>query len=322
MQRSESIKNVMTALGAFQGEALKITKDATNPHFKSKYASLAAILDVIQPILTKCNLVFTQVPEESTHLITMLFHTVSGEYIESRYELKAANATPQGIGSAITYARRYSLTSLLGLNIDDDDDGNAGSEQNKSNGQQQPQAPQTPQPKIDIQPAQPATPFNKKYTEIGPVIAAISTAKEIIELNTIYAYNKILIDANRAALDQLKKQKLFIENGGKIIITDKQLGQVIDRIRIGEEKVYDLAMNTYILNQQQTDQMQKAVHEYQQLNEALKIKYNNPEEILEMMKRCPTTGHITRLHQNNAMIIDRDPELTTRINARIKELKG
>lgn len=126
MEKSESIKNLALALCAFQGTVEKIVKSATNPFFKSKYANLADILDVIREPLQTNDLSFVQFPEGENALTTMLMHS-SGEWIQATYIMKPTKNDPQGQGSAITYQRRYALGAILGLNIDDDDDGNQAS---------------------------------------------------------------------------------------------------------------------------------------------------------------------------------------------------
>lgn len=127
MNKSESIKELATALCKFQGSVEKIKKTATNPFFKSKYANLADILDVIREPLSESGLSFVQFPKGEHELDTMLMH-VSGEWISETYKMAPTKNDPQGLGSAITYQRRYALGSILGLNIDDDDDGNKASE--------------------------------------------------------------------------------------------------------------------------------------------------------------------------------------------------
>jgi hypothetical protein len=123
MKKSESIKNLGLALCNFQASMGKVSKESSNPFFKSKYASLANILDTIQKPLSEANLAFSQMPDENA-LTTILIHSDSGEWIESSYVMPVAKQNdPQAMGSAITYARRYALGAILGLNIDDDDDG-------------------------------------------------------------------------------------------------------------------------------------------------------------------------------------------------------
>jgi hypothetical protein len=122
MNKSESIANLAAALCKFQANIGKVKKEATNPFFKSKYASLANILDVIQKPLADAGLSFCQLPDADC-LTTILMHD-SGEWIEATYCMPVVKTNdPQAMGSAITYARRYALGAALGLNIDEDDDG-------------------------------------------------------------------------------------------------------------------------------------------------------------------------------------------------------
>jgi hypothetical protein len=123
MNKSESIKNIAGALVDFQSSVSKVAKEANNPFFKSKYASLANILDTIQKPLSECGLAISQFPDGNA-LTTILLHADSGEWMESSYVMPVAKQNdPQAMGSAMTYARRYALGSILNLNIDDDDDG-------------------------------------------------------------------------------------------------------------------------------------------------------------------------------------------------------
>jgi hypothetical protein len=123
MNKSESIKNIAGALVKFQSSVSKVAKEANNPFFKSKYASLANILDTIQKPLSECGLAISQFPDANA-LTTIILHAESGEWMESSYVMPVAKQNdPQAMGSAITYARRQSIGSILNLNIDDDDDG-------------------------------------------------------------------------------------------------------------------------------------------------------------------------------------------------------
>lgn len=125
MERSESIKNIAESLVTFSHHVGAITKDATNPFFKSKYATLGNILESIKEPLLQAGLIFTQHPDGEDSLTTILIDVDSGEFLQSTYNIKPAKNDPQALGSAITYARRYALSAILGLNCDADDDGNS-----------------------------------------------------------------------------------------------------------------------------------------------------------------------------------------------------
>lgn len=146
------MKNLAGALLIFHQEIGKITKDETNPFFKSKYASLSNILEAIKDPLEKSKLVFMQIPTGENELRTVLVHTESGESVEGTAKMLLSKQDPQGQGSAITYMRRYALSAILGLNIEDDDGNYASGNvkpkqayQQKSAFQPQPQY-QQPQP--------------------------------------------------------------------------------------------------------------------------------------------------------------------------------
>lgn len=127
MNKSESITKLSIALAKFQGEVKNPGNTATNPFFKSKYAPLETVLNTVRPILSKHGLSVIQAPstEESYIVITTILIHESGEFIEPEpLKLKMDKVTAQGAGSSITYARRYALSSILGIASEDDDDGN------------------------------------------------------------------------------------------------------------------------------------------------------------------------------------------------------
>lgn len=142
---SESISKIAAALVAFSGDVKAISHDATNPHFKSDYTSLDHMIEETKPLLHKHGLTVMQFPGgdgEKITVQTMILHT-SGEWIKTEpLTLRPVKNDPQGAGSAITYARRYSYASALSLALGDDDDGNAAS---YAPGQAQ-MAPQAPRP--------------------------------------------------------------------------------------------------------------------------------------------------------------------------------
>lgn len=129
---SHNIGKLSEALSKAQAEMQHAIKDSTNPHFKSSYADLASVLDAIRPALTKHGLCITQTmkTEAGTHfLVTTLMHT-SGEFIEGSIPLLIEKNNMQGMGSAITYARRYGLAAMVGIH-QADDDGNEASSGNR-----------------------------------------------------------------------------------------------------------------------------------------------------------------------------------------------
>lgn len=127
MNRSESIIELSKALSKFQGEVKNPKNTATNPFFKSKYAPLEEVLNTTRPILSKHGLSVIQSPSsegEYVSITTILMHE-SGEWMEFQpLKLKTDKNTAQGAGSAITYARRYAISAILGIASEEDDDGN------------------------------------------------------------------------------------------------------------------------------------------------------------------------------------------------------
>lgn len=127
MQQSESIAGLAAALVQFQGQVEGAKKTAVNPHLKNKYADLASIWEAIREPLSAAGLSVVQLPAPSDagtlKLRTRLIHA-SGEWLESEIQMPLAKSDPQGYGSALTYARRYSLAAMLGI-IQEDDDGEA-----------------------------------------------------------------------------------------------------------------------------------------------------------------------------------------------------
>ena len=124
MQKSESIAELAEALAKAQGEMAAAKKDSTNPFYHSKYADLAQIVEAIRKPLSDNGLAISQLVQpdaEAAVIETILMHQ-SGEWLSSIIQLKPVKTDPQGIGSAITYARRYALGAIVGLATEEDDD--------------------------------------------------------------------------------------------------------------------------------------------------------------------------------------------------------
>lgn len=129
MQKSDNIALLATALVQAQPQVKTALMDSVNPFFKSKYADLGAVWDAVQDALKNHDLTVTQFPDaigQEPALTTMLIHA-SGEWLSGTYPLMVTDkeSTPQGYGSALTYARRYGLSAVMGVIADTDDDGNA-----------------------------------------------------------------------------------------------------------------------------------------------------------------------------------------------------
>lgn len=133
MNKSETIGELAKALHAAQGEMSGAKKGANNPFFKSKYADMNAVVDAVRIPFCNHGLSYSQFPVYQDGLagVTTILMHVSGEWIESECLLPVTKKDPQATGSAITYARRYSLQSIAGI-PSEDDDGNAASQPAKS----------------------------------------------------------------------------------------------------------------------------------------------------------------------------------------------
>lgn len=121
---SEQTQELAAALAKAQGQMTAAKFNRTNPHFKNKYADLSAIIEAVRKPLSDNGLSVTQAIEinggGALVLVTTLRHS-SGQWTDSHYPLPM-NAKPQEFGSALTYAKRYSLSSLVCISADEDDD--------------------------------------------------------------------------------------------------------------------------------------------------------------------------------------------------------
>jgi len=129
MNASPTITAIAPALVAAVGELAPVSKDATNPAFRNKYATLDSMMEQVRPVLARHGLAVLQSvthPETDAGRVvgiaveTRVLHT-SGEWIAGLVTLPVEKSTAQGTGSAISYGRRYGLSALLGLTAEDDD---------------------------------------------------------------------------------------------------------------------------------------------------------------------------------------------------------
>jgi hypothetical protein len=155
MNKSESITNLVKALTTFQGKMTAVKKDATNPFYKSKYATLDTIWETIRKPLSENGLSVAQTMnliDGKSVLETTLYHT-SGEWISGTQLVNPVKDDPQSLGSAISYARRYSLSAILGIVADEDDDANIATK---------------PEPKLVVKTEAKAEPRPKPETTAPP----------------------------------------------------------------------------------------------------------------------------------------------------------
>jgi len=134
MDASEQINELAGALSKAQGQIVPAKYDAQNPHLKSRYTTLASVWDAIRKPLSDNGLAVVQIvttEPDGMYLLTRLMHS-SGQFVQATYPIAAGDSrgvsAAQAVGSALTYARRYSLTALVGVVSDDDDDGNSAAD--------------------------------------------------------------------------------------------------------------------------------------------------------------------------------------------------
>jgi hypothetical protein len=204
-EQSESINELATALAKAQGKITGALKDSANPFFKSKYADLAACWDSCRLPLSENGLSVIQVPaadEQGVVLTTILAHA-SGQWIKSMLRMVPKDGSPQSVGSALTYARRYALAAMVGL-AQVDDDGNAAS--GKGN---------DPRGEINAEPAEVKAWVSKiadmKSTdldEFGHAAAAFKIHEELNRDQELYI----------AVADEIAKQGIFSKKNWKDLI--------------------------------------------------------------------------------------------------------
>ena len=122
-----------SAMAAAFAEIEAATKGANNPHFKSKYADLSAVIEAVKPPLIAHGLFFTQLENDAAHQSNLLGHAGGEEKSLGKLFVPANKRDAQGFGSALTYARRYSLMTAFGVPAEDDD-GNAAASSVRQNG--------------------------------------------------------------------------------------------------------------------------------------------------------------------------------------------
>lgn len=133
MQTSENINELATALSKAQGQMGGASKTADNPFFKSKYADLGSVIAAVKEPLAENGLSYVQFPfalEGTVGVTTRLMHS-SGQFMESSFSIPAPKNDPHTYGGLVSYCRRFSLQSILGI-PSEDDDGNAVTQAAKS----------------------------------------------------------------------------------------------------------------------------------------------------------------------------------------------
>ena len=185
MNRSESIASLAQALSKAQAAIQPALKDKVNPAFRSHYATLESIVDACREPLAKNDLAVVQSPVDAdtpdrVALETLIMHK-SGEWISSRVSCRLAKPDAQGVGSALTYLRRYALAGMVGVTATEDDDGNAA-----STGSAPARAVVTKAQTADKPAAKPAT----KPTDDDFVLTAVGSIKMCKSTDSVSAAGK------------------------------------------------------------------------------------------------------------------------------------
>jgi hypothetical protein len=125
IEHSADFTTLATALVSAQSVLTGAKRDAKNAHFRSSYATLENVIESAKPALQANGIAFIQAPgmliDGALEVTTMLVHGETGQWIRSTLHVPLQKHDPQGVGSAITYACRYSLMAMLGLPPTDDD---------------------------------------------------------------------------------------------------------------------------------------------------------------------------------------------------------
>lgn len=173
MKTSDALTDFAAAYSKAQGAIEPALKDRTNPAFRSKYADLTSVWDACRHAITSNGLSVIQevtATPEGIAITTRILHT-SGQWMElGPTPIPIGKRDAQGVGSAITYGKRYALTAAFGVVADDDDDGNHAS----GRGQRQQQQAEAPAPEHKPEPAK-RTPPAKSDHPMKLVVGALKT---------------------------------------------------------------------------------------------------------------------------------------------------
>ena len=218
MNQTEDIKELVAALSKAQGVMMPAKFNRVNPHFKNRYADFKSCMDACREPLANNGLSILQYCElinEKLNLVTMLAHT-SGQWIKSYFPLNPSKMDSQGIGSAMTYGKRYSLSAMLGIVSDEeeDDDGEAS----QGRGRRLETLPSTPlvKPRISLNQVSFIRQLEKKLDEEckAKLYAWMKSAYQIETLEEIpnEVFQKVLASFENAVKFMEQQQKLEVAN--------------------------------------------------------------------------------------------------------------
>lgn len=230
MAKSESIKELAAALSKAQGEFPTIAKNKTakvpmkaGGQYSYRYADLADVISATAPVLSRNGLGISQVPTISNGklvLETTLMHA-SGEWISSEYPL-ATHDRPQEMGSEITYGRRYTMTSVLGIHGDEDDDGAL--------------AQNAPRPQaMETKRSEPTKPSPFETLPISEYTATFGKYKgqklKDIDIYDLNNYVKYIKDSAERDKKEIQGQVLSFVNAAETFVNSRAADSIMDHLR-------------------------------------------------------------------------------------------
>lgn len=232
MQKSDQINELATALSMAQAQFPTVKKDAENPFFKSKYADLAALIEAVQKPLSDNGLAIMQLvttlPEGKTIGVETVLTHKSGQFISEVFYMPVLDWKPQGLGSTVTYCRRYSLQSFLNLGAADDD-GEAGQARDKKH-----DAPNefAPKPK-----AAPKAPYQPVGTKAPQPVLLDGKGRQIFwaDCKKVTDDEELIRAAINTATGKTTTKDLYVHETGRII---EELREMVQQ-RSGRPNPFD-----------------------------------------------------------------------------------
>lgn len=226
--QSSSLGALGAALAKAQGEMDAAKKDSSNPFFNSSYADLASAWDACRGPLSKNGLAVIQRifnDPQGVGIRTLLIHA-SGEWIQSSFVLPVKDKTAQGMGSSVTYGRRYALMAAVGIAPDDDDDGNAASGKAKAENQDQQQRQQPPPPQSGSRTTQVLNTLSAKAAKAAetktPSAAQTQLWERVVNHGAMYGKTE----------EQMKSFVLPILGGKKRALKEEDIAAIHDALVI------------------------------------------------------------------------------------------
>jgi len=202
--QSPTLGALAGALAKAQGSIEGAKKGSTNPHFKSRYADLSEVWDACREALAANEIAVIQLPSADGARVTVrttLVHS-SGEWISSELTMACRDATPQSLGSGITYGRRYGLAAVVGI-APEDDDGQAASRPSSSTPASAPAVPAAPKKKAAAK-RRPAEVEDRSREEIVALVREVGVAGDLVSrwVESRYGHRRVqdLEPAQRVAL--------------------------------------------------------------------------------------------------------------------------